>query len=302
MSAFKAPFGRRNASPQGPTVADKAPPPISIEALRGAPLDELLSKAEAGDALAMCALGSLHLSGRGDVVRDDGLAAKWLLKSEAGGNTLASRHIALLSEAGRGVPQDYDESVRRLRPLFKAGDVTAGVYLGRHYAKGAGVARNVVLAYAYFWIATLVGDEEGLEELGELAYLLLPEQINEGTAIAHEWQPGRELGEFTNTSAELAERSAENVLAVYGPLQQLARDLSPGDRSILKSGFAGPGNFLVTVPGSKLSYFYQQLVLLGWVAFRRSPPIEAAQPGARAFETTKAGCKGVLRVLGAIQA
>lgn len=296
-----APFGRRGSPPNqaigGGKEPSGAPRSVDISELLVAPLDAILSQVEAGDSTAMCALGRLYSLGREDVPKDQNLSVQWYLKAEAGGNTLASRMLAQLYAAGLGVPVNHGEAIRRLKPLFKAGDVVAGSLLGQHYAHGWGVRRNVVLAFAYFRIASYVGDPAGLEALGEIAHLLLPQQLDEGEAIAHEWKPGRDLTKFTNCSGSFAETS-ETFAAIYRPLQEMARRLSPGDLSVLRLGFAQPGNTLATIAGSGLFALYAQFSMLGWVIARRPPEaVEAAMPAARTVETTAAGCRSVAILL-----
>ena len=66
---------------------------------------------------------------------------------------------------GRGVKQDYEESVYWLRKSAEQGSVLAQYGLGIMYKNGIGMKRNLDEARQWFQKAADKGDEEATEQL-----------------------------------------------------------------------------------------------------------------------------------------
>ena len=66
---------------------------------------------------------------------------------------------------GRGVKQDYEESVYWLHKSAEQGSVLAQYSLGKMYKDGIGVERNLDESRRWFQKAADKGDEEAKEQL-----------------------------------------------------------------------------------------------------------------------------------------
>ena len=86
-------------------------------------------KAESGDASAQWTLAFLYEAGRG-VPQDYQQAAKWYRKLAEGGSSFAQNHIGFMYNQGLGVPQDYAQSAFWYRKAAEQGDPSAQYNLG----------------------------------------------------------------------------------------------------------------------------------------------------------------------------
>lgn len=73
---------------------------------------------------------------------------------------------------GRGVKQDYEESVHWLRKSAEQGSVLAQYSLGKMYKYGVGVEKNMDEARRWLQKAADQGDEEAKEQLKQLRKIL----------------------------------------------------------------------------------------------------------------------------------
>jgi hypothetical protein len=98
---------------------------------------------------------------------------------------------------GRGVKQDYAESVRWYRKAADAGNASGQYNLGLAYANGEGVPQNYVIAHMWLNLSssnsTGLGDEkdERAKVRDEIAWKMTTQQIAEAQRLAAEWKPKR---------------------------------------------------------------------------------------------------------------
>jgi TPR repeat protein len=116
----------------------------------------LLTKANAGDAVAQVAVGERCATGSGaerskrQIAEDYRQAAAWYRKAAEQGNLAGQMHLAALYRDGLGVARDMAQAVQWYRQAAEQNDVTAQGILGVLYSFGQGVAQNYV--EAYFWL------------------------------------------------------------------------------------------------------------------------------------------------------
>ncbi|AKH36695.1 MULTISPECIES: tetratricopeptide repeat protein [Nitrosomonas] len=134
---------------------------------------KLRQDAEAGDAEAQNALGSLFYSGEAiskDVtgkIMDYDLesAAGWFHRAAEQGHAAAQFNLGLLYAEGQGVPQDSAKAVEWFTKAAEQGNVDAQNNLGVMYLVGEGVPKNIDKAIEWFEKAEKQGNEEARENL-----------------------------------------------------------------------------------------------------------------------------------------
>ncbi|MFQ5785339.1 MAG: hypothetical protein ACE5H8_11010 [Alphaproteobacteria bacterium] len=84
---------------------------------------------------------------------------------------------------------DYATSFAESQPLAERGDADAQYMLGYLYARGEGVARDLVRAYLWYALAARQGDSFAAAALGDLARRMSDVQLTEARALADAWKP-----------------------------------------------------------------------------------------------------------------
>ncbi len=115
-------------------------------------LQELRTKALAGDADAQFHLGGLYYKG-GEVAKDDKEAAKWLQLAADQGLPQAQYNLGMMYDAGQGVAPDHEQAARWYRLAAKQGLALAQLNIGVAYATGEGVAKDEAEAVKWFRLA-----------------------------------------------------------------------------------------------------------------------------------------------------
>jgi hypothetical protein len=128
-------------------------------------LDEIIKKAEAGDADAQWNLGSRYCTGKG-VSIDFKKAYEWLEKSALQDNAMAQMSLGLLYRKGEGVPKDLYKALEWLEKSSLRGNSVAQSILATMYYIGEGTPKDYKKAYAYYNLAA-VGAL--VEELGDMS-------------------------------------------------------------------------------------------------------------------------------------
>jgi TPR repeat protein len=141
--------------------------PVSGD-LERASLDELLKRADSGDARAMCELGSRYAAGASGSKADDSSAFSWFRKAADQGLTEAQYRTAMAYLSGRGVKQDYSESAHWLREAANSRDSRAQGVLANLYYSGRGVPQDYSQAYEWSLKAAEQGNSYGQFLLGTL--------------------------------------------------------------------------------------------------------------------------------------
>jgi len=184
-------------------------------------MDQLLKRAQQGDAPSQVELGDCYLDGK-DVPTNIVEAVKWYRLAAAQENVLAQRHLGYCYRegsgvelnletsagwyrraaengdavaqyilgvsyyAGQGVAQDYKEAARWCRLSAEQGYAEAQSNLGACYHNGRGVLQDYVEAYAWWLIAAMNGSNLGAENRDVYKNSMGGEQIAAGQARAKE--------------------------------------------------------------------------------------------------------------------
>jgi TPR repeat protein len=165
--------------------------------------------AERGNLRAQKRLGLYYSRGLG-VEKDEAEAMKWHRKAaEQGdafeqwvlgnhysmGNTLVENESDFVkfyiknSNLKTPIPVMRDrEAVKWYRKAAEQGFVLAQRDLGECYANGKGLVKNELLAYQWYLLASVNGDETARENVPKLEAKLAAEQRAEGQRLATEWQ------------------------------------------------------------------------------------------------------------------
>lgn len=122
--------------------------------------------AEAGDAAAQAALGSLYIHGEG-VPIDYRQALKWTLAAAEQGEVTGQFNMGSIHAGGLGVEKDLAEAARWFHLAAEQYDAMSRFNLAILYSRGLGVARNDAQAvYMYNTAAVIAGTPEiGLHDL-----------------------------------------------------------------------------------------------------------------------------------------
>ena len=126
--------------------------------------------AEAGDARAQAALGSLHIHGTGVPV-DHAKALRWTRLAAEQGDVTGQFNMGTLHAGGLGVERDYAEAAAWFARAAEQDDAASRFNLGVLHARGLGVAKDDVEALFLLSTATIIaGDPEAnLREIGAAA-------------------------------------------------------------------------------------------------------------------------------------
>jgi len=132
--------------------------------------DHWLAPAEAGDATAQAALGSLYIHGEG-VPIDYPEALKWTQLAAEQGDVTGQFNMGSMHAGGLGVEKDFSEAARWFHLAAEQYDAASRFNLAILYSRGLGVARDDAQAvYMYNTAAVIAGAPEiGLQDLAEEA-------------------------------------------------------------------------------------------------------------------------------------
>ena len=158
----------------------------SVYAQAAAPsfIDELRTKAEAGDAVAQNNLGRMYAKGQG-VPKDYAIAVSWYRKAAQQGDTFAQNNLGRMYAKGQGVPKDYAIAVSWYRKAAQQGDAFAQNNLGNMYAKGQGVLKDYAIAVSWYRKAAQQGDTFAQNNLGNM--YVKGQGVPKDYAIAVSW-------------------------------------------------------------------------------------------------------------------
>jgi TPR repeat protein len=133
---------------------------------------ELLKRAESGDAQSQFEMGRAYEDGKG-VPQDDEQAVQWFRKSADQGNAHAENALGVMYALGRGVQRDKEEAVRWYKKAAKQG-LSEGIYnVAISYYNGEGVEGNIDLAGSWMMAAQRKGDAQAADALKHIS-----EQLN----------------------------------------------------------------------------------------------------------------------------
>jgi TPR repeat protein len=122
--------------------------------------------AEAGDATAQAALGSIYIHGEG-VSIDYREALKWTQATAEQGEVTGQFNMGSIHAGGLGVEKDFSEAARWFHLAAEQYDTMSRFNLAILYSRGLGVARNDAQAvYMYNTAAVIAGTPEiGLHDM-----------------------------------------------------------------------------------------------------------------------------------------
>ena len=126
--------------------------------------------AEAGDARAQAALGSLYIHGNGVPV-DHAEALRWTRRAADQGDVTGQFNMGTIYAGGLGVERDYAVAAAWFARAAEQDDAASRFNLGVLYARGLGVPRDDEEALFQLGTATIIaGDPEAnLQEIGAAA-------------------------------------------------------------------------------------------------------------------------------------
>ena len=146
----------------GQAAFERGEPAVALRAWR--PL------AEAGDARAQAALGSLYIHGKGVAVDYDE-ALRWTRRAAEQGDVTGQFNMGTIHAGGLGVERDYAAAAAWFARAAAQDDAPSRFNLGVLHARGLGVPKDDVEALFLLSTATIIaGDPEaGLHEIGTAA-------------------------------------------------------------------------------------------------------------------------------------
>ena len=126
--------------------------------------------AEAGDARAQAAIGSLYIHGQGVSV-DYEEALRWTRRAAEQGDVTGQFNMGTIYAGGLGVERDYATAAEWFRRAAEQDDAASRFNLGVLYARGLGVPKDDEEAIFLLSTATIIaGDPEAnLQEIGAAA-------------------------------------------------------------------------------------------------------------------------------------
>ena len=143
--------------------------------------------AEQGDAQAQTYMGLLYERGKG-VPQDYAESVKWYRLAAEQGKADAQYYLGNMYRNGNGVPQDEAEAVVWYTKAAEQGKAAAQNSLGELYASRKGdVKRDYVASYMWFNIAATSGNEPYIKGRDKVAKKMNKKQIEEAQQLSREW-------------------------------------------------------------------------------------------------------------------
>lgn len=127
------------------------------------------ARAEHGDVKSQYELGRLFFEGRG-VPQDYRESVHWYRTAADQGFARAQSSLGFMYEQGLGVPRDYAEALQWYLKAADRGDADAEYNLGTMYRLGMGVSQDSVEAVKWYRMASSQGDANGQYGLGYMYY------------------------------------------------------------------------------------------------------------------------------------
>jgi TPR repeat protein len=137
-----------------------------------------------GDARAQHNLGVMSETGRG-VPQDHSKAIQWYRKAAEQGHARAQYNLGLMYAKGRGVRRDYAEAAKWYRKAAEAGVVRAQTDLGFMHYKGQGVPQNDAETVKWYRKAAEQGHADAQNNLGVM--YLMGRGVPQDDAEAEAW-------------------------------------------------------------------------------------------------------------------
>jgi uncharacterized protein len=148
-------------------------------------IDESRAKAEQGSAEDQYLLGMRYESQALDYRE----AVRWYRMAAMQRHVNAFYRLCVLSDIGRGIPQDHHEALRWCRLAADHGHAGAMYTIGIHYEKGRSVSSDPVQAHQWYNLAAAHGHNQAAKWRDRLALDMTPTQIAQAQLLARNWKP-----------------------------------------------------------------------------------------------------------------
>ena len=226
-------------------------------------VEDLLKKAESGDAESMYKLGYAYQMGKG-VDKNPAEGNNWFRKAAELGNGKAASDLGYNYENGIGADKDPAEANKWYRKGAELGDGEAAFSLGLNYENGIGVAQDYAEANKWYRKGVELGDGGAANNLGY--NYAKGRGVTQDFAEANKWyRKGVELGnglaarnlgfnyrdgngvtkdiveanKWFKKAVELGNKDAAKYIQAYDPTIEEAKKLTQGGENII-------GNYKVT--------------------------------------------------------
>lgn len=122
---------------------------------------------------AQLELADMYHAGKGGLPRFlEEAARRYMIASDFGNDAYASLMLSIMYEDGRGVPQDLAKNVEYYeKARCQPGFLQAQYKIGRRYAEGYALPRNMTIAIRWYCRAANCGLAVAMVELGDIHYL-----------------------------------------------------------------------------------------------------------------------------------
>ena len=207
--------------------------------------DSTYTKGGMSQPASLYQLGFMYRDGRG-TVRDAHKAFGYFKRAAELDYFRSKEEVSRAYYQGSGVVRDYSEALKWL--LAAANENETGPNSSVHrlrnavgfvYEKGVGAAKDPVLAYAWYNVASAGGNADAQQNATRLESILSPDQLKDAQTLSSNWSPGLEM-----------RRSATRVAAAASDKQGSSSDASAESKlarqSVGSGFFISPDGFILT--------------------------------------------------------
>jgi len=171
-------------------------------------MQSLITRAQAGDAVAQFELGRRYEEGK-EVAQDDAKAVEWFRKAAEQDNPQGQNSLGVMYAHGRGVEQNKHEAVRWYRAAAGHG-LPEGFYnLAISYFNAEGVNENLHLAYVYMAIAAAKGDPDAVPALQHVSEALQDQLGEAKLELAGRYEEGEDIPQDYSAAARIYQDVAQ---------------------------------------------------------------------------------------------
>jgi TPR repeat protein len=225
-------------------------------------LDELKTKAEAGDAAAECELGTRYMRADGvskdytealkwvrksaeqnyvqgqwllanayfhgaGIDRDYNQAFQWYEKAAKQGNVAAEAALGICYEFGRGVEENLGQANDWYRKAAALNNALAQNNLGNNLIRGRGIGRDVVQGYKWILLSAAQGNTYAVKSVTGFARSMSPSEISQARALAEAFRAADMSGSPAHLPPLPTPAQERSVAANATPTP--SRNFSPGN-------------------------------------------------------------------------
>jgi TPR repeat protein len=190
-------------------------------------------------------LGLMYRDGRG-TVRNAQKAFGYFKRSAELDFFNSKAAVALAYDQGSGVVRNYGEALKWWLAAANENESSPNSpvhrfrnTVGSSYETGAGTAKDLVIAYAWYNVAAAGGDADAQQNATRLEGILSPDQLKDAQSLSSNWSPGLDM-----------RRSATRVAASASDKQGSSSDASAESKlarqSVGSGFFISPDGFILT--------------------------------------------------------